>query len=291
MESRIKPRISAVINTLNEERNLPIALRSVQPWVDEIVVVDMYSEDRTVEIAQKFGAKIFFHERMGFVEPARSYAVEQTRGDWVLILDADEVIPYSLSRALLRIADSNTADIVRIPRLNYVLGAPIMHTNWGPDQDSQLRFFRKGCFRTTATIHAGIHPAAGSRTLALRLEPGVAIVHFSYSDSKQFIEKMNSYTSIEANQAFERGERRSPLGALARGVKEFGVRYIKGSGFRDGWRGFYISIFMAFYRIATAAKLHELTVLGERARIEEGYRQEAQKILKAYSETQSTAPS
>lgn len=284
-------RISVVINTLNEEKNLPFALRSVQPWVDEIVVVDMYSDDRTVEIAREFGAKVFFHERVGFADPARAFALEQASGDWILILDADELIPLPLSRALLGIACSGSADAVGIPRLNYMLGAPLMHTNCGPHQDTIPRFFKKHHLRTTSTIHEFLHVVPGSRALTLRFEPGLAIVHFTYLDSQQFMEKLNRYTSIEAQQAFERGERITPVGALAKAAKHFVGRYIIGRGFQDGWRGLYISLFYTFYKIVAAAKLQELTALGPRERIESQYRQEAEEIVKAYIEPRSRATS
>jgi (heptosyl)LPS beta-1,4-glucosyltransferase len=285
------PRISVVVNTLNEEKNLPFALRSVRPWVDEIVVVDMHSDDRTVDIAREFGARVFLHERVGFADPARAFALEQTCGDWILILDADEIIPFPLSRVLLRTAHSDTADVVRIPMLNYLLGAPLMHTSWGPDQDPHFRFFKKGCLTATSTVHNYLHLVPGSRVFKLRFEPGLAIVHFNYLDSEQFIERLNRYTSIEAKQAFERGERITAVGALVKGARGFGGRYIRGMGFQDGWRGFYLSLFTSFYRIVTAAKLHELKALGQRERIESRYRQEAEEILKAYGEPQSPAAS
>jgi (heptosyl)LPS beta-1,4-glucosyltransferase len=285
----LESRISVVINTLNEEKNLPFALRSVQPWVDEIVVVDMYSDDRTVDIAREFGAKVFFHERVGFVEPARAFALEQASGNWILVLDADEVVPLPLGRALLRIACSGSADAVRIPFLHYMLGAPLMHTNCGPRQGTLPRFFKKHHVTATSTVHNYLHPVPGSRVLELRFEPGLAVAHFTYLDSQQFIEKLNRYTSIEAQQAFERGERITPVGALVKAAKEFVGRYIKGRGFQDGWRGFYISLFYTFYRIVTAAKLQELTALGHRERIESRYREEAEEILKAYGEPQSPA--
>ena len=85
--------ISAVLNTLDEERRIAFALRSVRPWVDEIVVVDMASSDRTVEIARSFGAHVASHARTGFVEPARAFACAQAAGDWILVLDADELVP------------------------------------------------------------------------------------------------------------------------------------------------------------------------------------------------------
>jgi glycosyltransferase involved in cell wall biosynthesis len=289
-EGCLGSRISAVINTLNEEKNLPFALRSVQSWVDEIIVVDMYSDDRTADIAREFGAKIFFHDRVGFADPARAFAIEQASGDWILVLDADEVVPLALSRALMSIARGDSADVVRIPWLNYLLGAPLMHTTWGPNQGTHSRFFKKNCVTTTPTIHNYLHQVPGSRVLELRFEPGLAVAHFNYVDSEQFVEKLNRYTSIEAKQAFARGERTTAAGALVTAAMEFARRYIKGRGFQDGWRGFYLSVFMSFYRIVTAAKVQELATLGSKEEIESRYRQEAEEILKAY-ESQSTAAS
>ena len=151
---------------------------------------------------------------MGFADPARAFAVEHASGDWIFLLDADEVVPLPLSRALMNIACSGSTDAVRIPRLNYMLGAPLMHTGCGPDQDTHFRFFKKHHVRTTSTVHNYLHLVPGSRALTLRFEPGLALVHFTYLDSQQFIERLNRYTSIEAQQAFERGERITPVGAL-----------------------------------------------------------------------------
>ena len=94
--------ISVVINTLNEEKNLAYTLRSVQSWASEIIVVDMHSTDKTVEIAKTHGAKVFYHEPTGFVEPAQEFAVAQASHAWILLLDADEVVPKPLSERLLR---------------------------------------------------------------------------------------------------------------------------------------------------------------------------------------------
>jgi len=279
------PRISVVINTFNEERNLPNALRSVKPWADEIVVVDMYSEDRTVEVAREFGAKVFFHERAGFADPARAYAFAQASGDWILMLDADELVPAPLSRKLREIVESDRADVVRIPRLNYLLGAPLLHAGWGPHQDVHPRFFRRGCLQATNDVHDFLKPMPSSRIIELPFEPGSAVVHFNYLNAEHFIEKLNRYTSIQARQAFERAQQMTPACAVVIGVKEFLVRYLKTQGFRDGWRGFYLSAFMVFYRLATAAKLQELKAIGPREAVEALYRQEAERILAAYGDS------
>jgi (heptosyl)LPS beta-1,4-glucosyltransferase len=277
-------KISVVINTLNEERMLPFALRSVRTWADEIVVVDMHSEDRTVEIAREYGAKVFFHERTGFVEPARSYAFAMATVDWVLWLDADELVPEPLSRRLKDISDHDQADVVVVPRLNYLLGVPVMHTGWGPEQDKHARFFRRGMLRSSAKIHGLLQPVSGAKTLELAYAPGLAVVHFNYLDSSQFVEKLNSYTTIEAQQALERGEKASVWWTLCRAAVEFLHRYMRQQGYRDGWRGLYLAGLTAMYRCVSSAKLQELESVGGRNAILDSYRHEAEQVIAGYGE-------
>jgi glycosyltransferase involved in cell wall biosynthesis len=282
-------RISVVINTLNEERNLPYALRSVQPWADEIVVVDMYSTDRTVEIARQFGAKVYFHEGPGFNYPPREFAVKQASEAWIFMLDADELVTLSLSKALRRIAEGNSADVVLVPRLNYLLGLALQHTRWGPDQDIQVRFFKKGKISASSIAHQDFHPVEGAKIQRVTFDGSNAIVHFNYLDSTQFIERLNRYTSIEAGQAFGHGSHSNVFLAVARAAKEFVSRYIKARGYLDGWRGFYLSAFMSFYRLAAAAKLKELEVLGTRDKLAELYREKAESVLKEYASSEGIA--
>ncbi|MGD1090805.1 MAG: hypothetical protein ABSB35_02305 [Bryobacteraceae bacterium] len=150
---------------------------------------------------------------------------------------------------------------------------------------------KKQRVEATGEIHNYFQLVPGSRVLALGFKPGLGVAHFAYLDSRQYIDKLNTYTSIEAQQAFERGERITPVGVLVKAGREFWARYIKGGGFKDGWRGFYISLFSAFYEIVAAAKLQELTILGRREAIESHYWQEAEEILKAYDQPQSPAGS
>ncbi|WP_276957943.1 glycosyltransferase family 2 protein [Allomeiothermus silvanus] len=277
------PKISVLINTLNEEKNLPYALRSVKPWAGEIVVVDMYSEDRTVEIARDYGAKVFFYDRMGFVEPARAYAIEQATGDWMLILDADELVPPPLAHRLRSIALEDKADVVLIPRLNYLLGAPLVASGWGANQDKHARFFKRGMLETSSRIHAFLTPKPQARALELAYRPGEAVIHFNYVDVEQFIEKLNRYTNIEAKQALERSKAASPAGVILKVILEFLNRYLRRGGYKDGWRGFYLAGLMAMYRWATFAKLAELKAVGERGQVENLYRLEAERILAQYT--------
>lgn len=280
----MRPRISVVINTLNEERNLPYALRSVRPWADEIIVVDMHSDDRTVEIAREYGAKVYFHERISAFDGARAFAIAQATGNWVFLLDADEMIPRSLSKRLLQIASADATDVVILPRLNYLLGSPLRHTGWGPYQDRHPRFFRKDRVDLSPRIHAFIRPVSGARTTLLPNDERLAFHHFNYLDCAHFLEKLNRYTTIEAEQALARGERSGVAKTALRALCEFMYRYLYKGGYLDGWRGFYLSGFMAMYGFATSAKLQELRSGGDRSKVIEKYRNYAEELIDGYQE-------
>ncbi|MCA1668798.1 MAG: glycosyltransferase family 2 protein [Thermomicrobia bacterium] len=264
-------------------KSLALASYSVQSWVDEIVVVDMHSDDRTVAIAESFGARVYTHARVGFADPARAFAIAQCTGEWILILDADELVPAPTSRILQALARAGNYDVIRIPWLNYISGSPLMHTGWGPDQEKHDRFFRKGFLEATAEVHRFLQPTPTARILELPYRPEHVIVHFNCRDVTEFIDKLNHYTTIEATQALARGERSTPARALFQALKTFFGRYIYPKGYRDGWRGFYFSLFMACYRLMIHAKLEELRRIGARDEMEARYQEEAERLLTAYA--------
>jgi len=248
-------RISAVINTRNEESNLGYCLDCLR-WCDEIVVVDMGSQDRTIEIARRFTDRVFSVPQYGYVEPARRFAVEQAQGDWVLLLDADESIPRTLAQELRRLSERDDLDAVRIPTRQLILGVWMQHGGWWPQY--HVRFFRKAAVNFSDRIHDSNYPKASARSITLPPREELAIHHFAHQDSTQFIEKLNRYTSIEARQLFEAGSPSSPTAALRSFFREFWFRYVSWRGFRDGLHGLQIALLMATYRMVLQMKLWEL---------------------------------
>ncbi len=272
--------ISVVINTLNEEVNLPYALRSVQGWTADVVVCDMHSDDATVAIARSFGARVCLHERLGFADPARAYAIAQARQEWVLVLDADELIPPALARRLAAVVAEDSCDICWIPRLNYLLGAALPGMGWGPDEDAQMRLFRRPAVDVTGEIHRFFHarPGARQRRLSYGLDGG--IVHFNYIDLSHVLAKLNTYTSIEAAEASAQGRRASLLWALLVSLRrEWWGRWLRGRGYRLGWRGLQLTVMMTIYRFVVQAKLAELQAGITADGVRRSYRQEAERWL------------
>jgi len=249
-----KPKISAVLLARNEEANIRYCLETVR-WCSEIIVVDMESSDRTREIAKEYTDRVYSHPRLEVFDVAKKFAVEKADGDWILLVDADEMVPHSLSLALTGLALKNEADIVEVPFNNYIMGDRVGHSGWGAT--APPRFFRKGKIIFTETIHDYMQRAPGARVV--RLEPAEAncISHFNYSDSAQFVEKLNRYTDVEAQHLFDKGVIFSYLGLFRAALSEFYWRFIRHSGYKNGVRGFSLCLMMAFYRALAYIKLWE----------------------------------
>ena len=209
--------ISAVINTFNEEKNIQRAIKSVA-WADEIIVCDMYSNDKTASLARKLGAKVVFHKRTDFVEPARNYALSKATGDWILILDADEDIPETLAKRLQEIVNkTQQIEAVEIPRKNIIFGKWMKYTGWWPDY--QIRFFQKGTVVWQDAIHS--KPKLNGLVLTLEAKEQWAITHKNYQSIDQFIERMNRYSNFEAEQLQKKGYKFGWQDVLEKPLNEF----------------------------------------------------------------------
>jgi hypothetical protein len=188
------PTVAAIIHTRNEERNVADAIRSVG-WADHVLVVDMESTDRTVEIAEALGAEVANHEHTGIVEPARNWALAHVDSDWVMVLDADERVPEPLARLLDRISSNDEADVVAIAWELWISGQRVENSGWGHHWHN--RFFRRGHVRWSDRIHC--MPEVIGRVHRVPVGEGTCLIHFSYDDLAHFVEKLNRYTGKEAD--------------------------------------------------------------------------------------------
>jgi len=246
--------ISVLIHTFNEERNIRNCLETVK-WADEIIIVDMYSDDKTVEIAMEYTDKVYFFERVGYADPARQYALEKAKNEWVLVVDADEIVPLKLKNKLLEIIKNDIADVIYIPRNNYFFGKVLKGTGSGALQDRQPRFFKKSFVSFTPAIHRFFQIKKDARIYFIK-NPEEGFVHFSYIDVEHFLEKFNKYTTIEAENMYD-GIKPVPSLIkffLIKLVREFLYRFVKRKGYRDGIYGFSLSILMVTYHIVSYLK-------------------------------------
>ncbi|MBI5680688.1 MAG: glycosyltransferase family 2 protein [Methanobacterium sp.] len=247
-------KISVLINTLNEEKNIANCLETVK-WADEIIIVDMYSKDKTVEIAKKYTDKIFFFKKMRYADPARQFALEKVSNEWILVIDADELVPIALRDKLIQIMENDLGDVIYIPHSNYFFGSLIKGLGWGPLQNPHPRFFKKEFINFSGEIHNFFIINDAARIYNIT-DPAESFIHFSYVDVEHFIEKMNRYTTIEAENLYEKGQTIRIRGLMFNIIRyEFINRYITLNGRKDGFRGISIILLMAMYRTLVYMKL------------------------------------
>ncbi|MFA5088841.1 MAG: glycosyltransferase family 2 protein [Candidatus Omnitrophota bacterium] len=276
--------ISVIVHTLNEEKNIRNCLESVK-WADEIILVDMYSDDATVKIAREYTDKIYFFERKGYADPARQFGLDQAAGDWLLLIDADEMVPPALKNKLVEIAQNDLGDAVRIPHNNYFFGKHMEGARWGALQDYHDRFVKRGFASFPAQVHTHIRIKEGARVYTIK-DPGMGFVHFNYTDMEHFLRKFNQYTTIEAGNMFDALKTPPSLWKVALGsLREIFGRFIKHQGYKDGLQGFLLSGLMGLYPWVVHFKYRQMRRYQTKD-IERNVRQEyatlAEKIISEY---------
>jgi len=264
--------VSVVIITCNEEANIGRTLESVMPLVrdgkGEIIIVDSGSTDRTVEIAQSFGAKVFVEAWKGYAAQKNS-AIEKATGDWILSLDADEEVDAGLAEEIGFLILGNPRHLVSggvpvyqkggvastvhgfwVRRKNHFLGRWIKHGGLWPDP--KLRLFRRG---EASFEERAVHETVQVKGTIRRLTTG-ALVHHSYPTLCDYIDHMNRYSSLSAEMA--RGRGFSFVNIVVRPVATFVYNYFFRLGFLDGREGLLLHLYHAVYVSWKYAKAWEM---------------------------------
>lgn len=234
-------KISAIVNTLNEEDNIVDCLESLS-WVDEIIVVDMNSDDKTKDLAYRFTKNVFNHKRVGYVEPARNFAIKQATGDWIMLLDADERVSKTLAAKLIEVVKEDTVNFVRIPRKNIIFNHHMSHSRWWPDYN--VRFFKKGKVEWQNTIHS--IPLTLGEGLTLPDSEDLAIIHYNYTSIVDYFDRFHRYSSVTAKQLISEGYQFNLVDLLKKPFAEFLSRFFAGRGYEDGLHGLVLAILQGF---------------------------------------------
>ena len=253
--------ISVVIHTLNSGEFIQQCLESVKDF-DEVIVCDMYSEDNTIDIANKYGAKVIMHDPCnGIVEPARTFAVNQVSMDWVFVVDSDEVVPEKLKKYLYKIAASDSSpDALFIPRKNYFMNKYMR----AAFPDYQLRFFRKNKFtRWPVTIHS--RPEIDGTIKKIPKDKSLAFIHLEKNEIRLFISKTNKYSDWEVER--RKDKKYSVAGLIFQPAFLFFQLYVLKGGFRDGKEGFIYTSLRAIYKYITIAKMIERKRLKDQSKL------------------------
>lgn len=252
-------RLSVVINAQNAGADLPRAIASVKKFAYEVVVVDQSSTDKTAEIAERLGAKVFKYRSVTYVELARNFAISKATGDWVFILDPDEEVSATLAKKIDEIVKKPKADYYRIPRKNIIFGKWIRNSRWWPDYN--IRLFKKGVVSWNEVIHAvPMTQGAGSE---LEAKEVFAIVHHHYDSIEKYFEHLNRYTTVQADLKIKEGYKFLWRDLINKPASEFLSRYFFGEGYRDGVHGLALSLLQAFSELTLYLKVWQKEKFGQ----------------------------
>lgn len=243
--------VSVVIIVKNEEKRIGACLESVK-WADDIVIVDDMSTDRTVEIARNYTDRII-QRKMDIEGVHRNYAYSQAKDEWVLSLDADELVSPELKEEIGRVVTGDTGsehNVFAIPLRNYIGGYWVRWGGWYPAYKDRL--FRKGRFKYE---EVGVHPRVIYEGKCGLLKGD--IIHYSYEDFTELIDSLNSQTSKEAEKWFTTGRKMALGVALWRALDRFYRSYVAKKGYRDGVIGLMVAVNGGFYQILSYAKYWE----------------------------------
>ena len=246
--------VSALILTHNEENNIKECIDSVS-FCDEILVVDSFSSDNTVDIAERSGAKVIRNKWPGFAAQ-RDFGIKKCSRDWVLMVDADERVTDALQARITEVTRGEKQEYCgyEIPRKTFAFGKEMKHM-W-PGRSLRLFLKEKGRMTLEREVHEEVlidGPVGSLR------EP---MLHFSYTNIAEYIRKMNVYSSLLARQKIKEDPGITVKKAYSRAVLRFWHRFldklISRGAFRDGKYGFYIALLTGISAMSVEFKIVDM---------------------------------
>lgn len=238
--------LTVVIVAKNESRNIAECVASAS-FADEVLVLDSGSTDDTADLARAAGARAVQTDWPGY-GPQVARGIAMAQGEWVLSLDADERITPALREEILAAVRDGACDGYRIPRLSEFCGRFIHHSGWRPDYTLRLGRREKSGF-TDHFLHA--HMTVDGRIGDLR----ASLIHYSYPDLRDVLEKLDRYSSGHAKDLHARGRRGGLPKAVVHGLFAFLRSYVLRLGFLDGAHGLMLAIYNAEYTYYKYLKL------------------------------------
>jgi len=244
--------LSVVIITHNEEENIPHCIHSVKDLADEILVVDSFSTDRTVEICNSSGCKVISHPFEGYGQQ-KQFGVDQAANSWILSLDADEVVTDELKQEIRTLLQQEPVPHggYQIPFSLFYMGRILRYSGTGNEFHLRLFDRTKGRF-TVVKVHEGVEVNGPVGSLKGK------IIHYSYRDLFHHLQKINTYTTQAAEGYTAQGRKFSKAWVAFKFPVSFFVFYIIKLGILDGYPGFLWSFFAALYGSVKVAKTIEM---------------------------------
>lgn len=247
------PSLSVILITKNEAVNIRECLESVA-FADQVIVIDGASVDGTAEIARECGAQVVVATDWPGFGPQKNRALALASCDWVLSLDADERVDAALAAEIRQMLEQPTADAFDLPRRSWFCGQWVQHSGWWPDYVTRL--FRRGTCRFSDDL---VHERLIVDSTASRSRLENPLLHYSYRNFSQVLQKIDSYSSAGAQMRYQAGKRSSLGQAIRHGLWAFLRTYFIRRGFLDGRAGFLIALMNAeasFYRYVKLTDLH-----------------------------------
>lgn len=246
-------KLSGVIITFNEEKNIEECLKSLVNVVDEIVVVDSFSTDNTKAICAKYNVKFFEQKFLGYVEQ-KNFALSKATYNKIVSLDGDEALSETLQNSIINLKSNWKYDGYYVNRFNNFCGQWIKHTTWYPEK--KLRVFDKTKAAWTGLkIHETV--SLNSKDAKIGKLKG-DILHRNYQTYSEHNQQIEKFTSLAAEAYYDLGKEASLFKIIVNPTWAFFQSYVLKLGFLDGFNGFYISVQTAHIRFLKYAKLRQL---------------------------------
>lgn len=240
-------KISAVVLTKNVENIIGRCLKNLD-FAGEIIIVDD-SDDKTPDEAKKFPNVKVFKRTFDNYSAQRNFGIDKTAGEWVLMLDSDEEVESGFAPLVEKAIERDDAAAFKFPRKNIVFGKWIEHAGWYPDY--QVRLFKKGTAKYQRLVHEKLEVEGETKELDAH------IIHHNYESVSQFLDKLQKYTTLEADELYSSGYKFYWPDLIFKSNAEFLRRFFAESGFKDGLHGLVLSILQAFYTFAVYLKIWE----------------------------------
>lgn len=247
---------TAMVITYNEDERLRECLNSVS-FCDQLVVVDLGSDDQSVEIARDCGAEVFHHERLPTPAQVRTKIMHHAKHDWIVLIDPDEIFDSRLVKKVRSIVEEkNNVASIRLPWKFYYNSKPLKGTKWGGKQHKAF-VVNKNRVDFIDKVHRGMDVHAGFDVVTIPWEdPDVHIKHYWIDSYWEFLEKHWRYIKREGEARYQDGERFSWKTWIYRSIGSFKRSLIDQEGWRDGVTGFILSTLWAWYKSASLLSLY-----------------------------------
>lgn len=243
--------LSAVVLTKNSSSILEKCLRSLS-WCDEIIVVDDGSIDNTKSIAKKFGAEVFEHDLDNDFSKQRNFGLKKASGDWILFVDSDEIVAPLLQKEIIEYTNNLSSEYkgCYLKRIDTMWEKKLTHGETG--NIWFLRLAKKNSGRWSGKVHE-VWEVEG-KIGKLKNE----LFHFPHPSIKEFLSKINFYSTLRAKELYEKKTRVSGFDIILYPKAKFYLNYFFNLGFLDGVPGFLVAVLMSFHSFLVRGKLWQL---------------------------------